>query len=360
MVDQRFPTRAKKDAIEIPTALIKDILPEGDFHLQEERRLFYVAVTRAKQRLFFSWGKDYGGSRLKKPSSFLVECGLLPESILAKATGKVVFERPEGNPKKQVYHEFPTKFSFTDISTFTKCPLEYKYKNYLKLPLPGAAPLSFGVTIHKVFQEFLEDYLRQLSNKQLDLFGGTDEPAFLTLDALKSLYTKHWVDEWYQSKKQKEEYRKRGEDMLKVFYEKTLEAKPTPKYLEKFFKLKIGEYDFVGKIDRADVGKNGLAIIDYKTGKVPKTKSDGDVDQLRVYQLAAAEFLTEPVESLAYWYLEEDVIKELPLATGEELEELKEKLLGTINEIMEAIKYDKFAELHSKSSQHNCQFEGWE
>jgi DNA helicase-2/ATP-dependent DNA helicase PcrA len=77
MVDQRFPTRGKRDAIEIPEALIKDILPEGDFHLQEERRLFYVALTRAKKGVFLSWAKDYGGSREKKPSIFLQETKLI-------------------------------------------------------------------------------------------------------------------------------------------------------------------------------------------------------------------------------------------------------------------------------------------
>lgn len=360
MVDQRFPTRAKKDAIEIPTQLVKDILPEGDFHLQEERRLFYVAVTRAKRRLYFSWSKDYGGSRLKKPSVFLVESGLLPATAIGKATGKVIFERPSEHPRKQIYKEFPTKFSFTDISTFNKCPLEFKYKCYLKLPLPGAAQLSFGVTMHKVFQEYLEDYVRQEDNAQLDLFGEPAAPTFLPFEKLEELYTKCWIDEWYANKKQKEEYREKGKKMLKVFYESTLAQKPKPKFLEKFFKLKIGEYDFVGKIDRADSTDKGIAILDYKTGKVPKTKSDGDIDQLRVYQLAAVEFFEEKVASLAYWYLEEDIIKEQSLATGEELTELKDKLLGTINQILEAIKFDLFSDLHDKSSQHTCAFEGWE
>ncbi|MHB8871301.1 MAG: ATP-dependent helicase, partial [Candidatus Doudnabacteria bacterium] len=52
MVDQRFPSRDRKEAIEIPKELVKEILPEGDIHLQEERRLFYVAITRAKQNLY--------------------------------------------------------------------------------------------------------------------------------------------------------------------------------------------------------------------------------------------------------------------------------------------------------------------
>ena len=73
--------------------VFKDILPEGDFHLQEERRLFYVAITRAKTNLYLTWAKDYGGTREKKPSLFLVECGLVPSEKINKATGKVVFTK---------------------------------------------------------------------------------------------------------------------------------------------------------------------------------------------------------------------------------------------------------------------------
>ena len=51
MVDKRFPTIERREQIEIPVELIKEFLPEGDFHIEEERRLFYVAVTRAKRNL---------------------------------------------------------------------------------------------------------------------------------------------------------------------------------------------------------------------------------------------------------------------------------------------------------------------
>ena len=54
MVDQRFPSIERKDLIEIPSDLIKDIKPIGDIHLQEERRICYVAMTRAKKELYFT------------------------------------------------------------------------------------------------------------------------------------------------------------------------------------------------------------------------------------------------------------------------------------------------------------------
>src|SRR3989344_3570091 len=75
MVDKRFPTIERKDPIELPDELIKDIKPKGDIHLQEERRICYVAMTRVKKGLYFTSAKDYGGKTEKKLSRFMVEMG---------------------------------------------------------------------------------------------------------------------------------------------------------------------------------------------------------------------------------------------------------------------------------------------
>jgi len=46
-----FPMAPRAPVLEFPEALMKEELPRGDFHIQEERRLFYVAITRARERL---------------------------------------------------------------------------------------------------------------------------------------------------------------------------------------------------------------------------------------------------------------------------------------------------------------------
>ncbi|MGH7369822.1 MAG: ATP-dependent helicase, partial [Candidatus Methylomirabilaceae bacterium] len=51
LVEKRFPSLYRREAIPLPDELIKDLLPSGDFHLREERRLFYVGMTRAKRHL---------------------------------------------------------------------------------------------------------------------------------------------------------------------------------------------------------------------------------------------------------------------------------------------------------------------
>jgi len=74
LVARRFPSDNRSDAIPFPDSLVKEILPTtGDPHIEEERRLFYVACTRAKDRLYLTAAEDSGGARKKKPSRFLAE-----------------------------------------------------------------------------------------------------------------------------------------------------------------------------------------------------------------------------------------------------------------------------------------------
>ncbi|MBP9686345.1 MAG: UvrD-helicase domain-containing protein [Candidatus Doudnabacteria bacterium] len=358
LVDQRFPTREKSSGIEIPEELVKDILPEGDFHLQEERRLFYVAITRAKTRVYFSWAKDYGGSRAKKPSIFLQELDLVPSDKVNKATGKVVFTKPDGHPRREVYQQLPARFSYSAINTFLRCPLEYKYAHYLKLPLPGAAPLSFGITIHGTLQKYLEEYQRSVVAAQMDLFDGKAKVSLPSLERLMELYAMEWVDEWYESKADKEKNRETGVVTLQNFYRYSIQHMPKPKFVEKAFNLPVGDFVFTGKIDRVDVAPEGLVIIDYKTGTPKKKKGGEDVDQLRIYQWACEEQFGEKVASMSYWYLKSADFKPDPVAvaTPDVLLDLQERLLKTIHEIRDAVRYDRFAELHQKAKQHTCGF----
>lgn len=358
MVDQRFPTRQKSGGIDIPEALIKDILPGGDFHLQEERRLFYVALTRAKTNLFLTWAKDYGGKTLKKPSVFLKETELIPSEKINQATGKVVFGNTvEKRDLIQVNHVLPERFSYSQINDFLTCPLKYKYKNYLKLPLPGTHHLSFGVTIHKVFEEYLK-YFQNLNNfTQQDLFGKSKQnPKLPEFKLLEDYYQKYWIDEWYPSKKEKENYRKKGYQMLREFYNHNEKNIPKPKFIEKSFYLPLGKYKFTGKLDRADFLNNGIAILDYKTGKTPKKTDKKDLDQLYIYQWAAQEYFEEKVTALKYWYLQEPTFIEEELATPEQIEELKSRLLDVIEKIINTTKYDLFLEEDKKIPGHSCEF----
>lgn len=359
LVDRRFPSTERREAIELPRELIKEQLPEGDVHLQEERRLFYVALTRARDGLYLSRATDYLGKTTRKPSRFLYELGLVSEEEYKAKTEKLIVEAPQVISPKVPAYPLPESFSFSSVSSFKKCPLEYKFAYLLKLPMPGAAQLSFGSTMHKTFEQFLKLWQVRAAAVQGDLFGGakSGKVELPTFAELKQLYDNSWIDEWYESKIQKQEYReKRGLKQLKNFYDKFVEVQPKVSYLEKFFKIGMGDHKFVGKIDRIDESASGGVIIDYKTGGTAATTLEKvDKDQLIIYQIAAQEFLGEKISCAKYWYLEPNRFSDDFMATPEQILRLKSEYTAVIEEIIRTVQTDSFVAA-DEAVRHECEY----
>lgn len=268
----------------------------------------------------------------------------------SKPTGKIVL-RPKSKQGPAALPEVKV-FSFSQISLYRKCPLEYKYRHILRLPTPGAASLSFGQTIHATLEKYLRLTLQEPA--QTDLFGGKPDTGKPDLESLRQIYGESWVDDWYDTRSQMDEYRQKGERLLKVFYEEIIANPPHPKFLEQKFKLKLGEYWVSGKIDRGDIGPEGLTIIDYKTGP-PRGIFKVDKEQLLLYQWAVEEFLKEKVASLQYWFLWDSLKKESFIGAQKDLEAFKREFLATIEDIVEATHGDSFAEKDQRIS-HDCKF----
>ncbi len=357
MVHLRFPSMDRKEAIEIPKPLIKEILPEGDAHLQEERRLFYVAMTRAKRNLYFTYALDYGGQRVRKPSPFLIDIGL----VAKPEKSSEVLSRTKFDVDQPVDPNvfLPTTFSYSQLADFKRCPLKYKYRYLYHLPLEGGPNLSFGSTIHVTLEKFLNMYKSRLETNQLDLFSDKSKNEPPSFEELKKLYENCWIDEWYgdgvEGKRTKAAFRVRGNEIIKSFYEEFQKNPIRPNYIEKSFRLTLDQYFFTGKIDRADLMPDGsLHIIDYKTGQNKLEKKE-DRQQLFIYQWAANDYLGEKVSQLNYWFLLDNTKSEPLLGTPEEIEELKESLLKTIEEIRHAVAHNTFKKLDAKI-QHECEF----
>ncbi|MEK7658268.1 MAG: UvrD-helicase domain-containing protein [Patescibacteria group bacterium] len=353
MVDKRFPTIGRKDPIELPDELIKDIKPKGDVHLQEERRICYVAMTRAKKGLYFTSADDYGGQRKKKLSRFLVEMGYSEKSQSPnlKAQNGVLAEKISAPElKKKVKPEYlPAHFSFSQLAAFEKCPLQYKFGFIMKVPVRGKAVFSFGKTMHNTLYSFLKNINGNNNIKQENLFGFSEkliqEKKHKNFDYLIELYEKNWIDEWYPDKKNKDEYYKLGKQILKDFYAQF--EKDEPKILkidhspgsgqatlalELPFNLKIADYTLFGVIDRIDELENGVEIIDYKTGASKNKLDFENKEQLLIYQIAAEEVLKIKPKQLSYYYLEENK-KASFLGTEKEIASQKEKIIKEIEKI---------------------------
>ncbi|MBI5621830.1 UvrD-helicase domain-containing protein [Candidatus Falkowbacteria bacterium] len=357
LVQLRFPTTERGDPIELPEALIKEVLPEGDAHLQEERRLLYVAMTRAKQGLYFTSAKDYGGQRQKKPSVFLTELGYGERPLDASTAFSeehVLDIKYVPRPAQPVTAlPLPKVFTYSQLSTFERCPVQYKYLYILKIVPPGSSYLSFGNTIHLTLQKFMQLFLDGRSGGQADLFGADTVLAGTKLSPLETLlrlYDESWIDAWYRDRREQQEYRDKGRRVLRQYYTYLQAHPPRPLKLESGFKIRLGQYWLAGKIDRIDELDGGVEIIDYKTGK-PKIKLESaDKDQLLIYQLAAEQAFGLSPRRLTYQYLDNDA----PVSfLGDEKD--KQKITAKIIALIEEIKTSDFT--HDSAGQCKfCQF----
>ncbi len=338
LVDQRFPTRRKSDAIPVSEGLAGPSDEAGD-HIEEERRLFYVAMTRAKDGLYMTSASDYGGVRKRKLSKFLHELGYEIGEDGASVKELEIFDEDKGvsETNDDVQIPVPKQFSFTQLAAFKTCPLQYKFAHVLKVPVFGKWTFSFGKTMHNTLQRFFTVWLERTGQQQASLFGGAssgDEVVPVELDELLEMYELCWQDEWYVNDTQREEYRAKGKKSLRSFYKDLSTNMPKPVSVEQGFTLKFGDIVLKGRIDRIDVFEDGVEIVDYKTGspKTEKKMSKEDKEQLYLYQLAARDVLGLNPKKLTFHYLEDNSRVSF-LASDDDLVNLQERILERVEKI---------------------------
>lgn len=347
LVADRFPTRSRRDAIPIPEELVKEIvaeeLSEKEANLQEERRLFYVGATRAKEKLYLTASNFYGDAkRKKKPSIFLYE--VLDRDVdddfkqraevddftddgihltLAQGVGESII------PQTEIMN-IVKRFSYSQLNVYESCPRKYEYAYVLRIPTKGNAATAFGTTVHNT----LKDFYTLLQRSKEGLGGMIDAPD---KKDLLDLYEKNWIKSGYESKKQEEIRKKEGEGIMETYFEKIYSSDENPLRLEESFGVHFGDVVFSGKIDRIDLvgekdGVQEVCIVDYKTGS-EKDASEIKKDlQLPLYALVAEEKFGLKVVGAKYVFVETGNVIDVNVSQ-ERREEAKEKLLSSLESI---------------------------
>lgn len=324
LIASRFPSSNRRPAIAIPDNLLKEEVPEGDTHIAEERRLFYVGMTRAKRRLYMTFAKDYGGKKKAVPSGFLLETGFAIEEVPTDAlsnTSQLGLFGVESGYKNPALHKItsltvPDVLSFSQIDTYTNCGLQYKFRYVLNIPSPPSHVLSFGQSMHETLKDY---YTKKLLGQSPDL------------NELLSLYKEAWVPAGYLDKDHEKLRFAQGQELLEKYYKENSSKHVKHIAIEKSFKLYLEGTKFIGKIDRIDEVDGGVEIIDYKTGSSKNKGGDTD-DQLNIYAYGVINAMRLNPVKLTYYFLE----------TGEKMsfdankaliESSKQRILDTAEEI---------------------------
>src|SRR3990167_1840471 len=353
LIEGRFPSRERREQIPIPDELIreKETLPEGDFHLQEERRLFYVGITRAEKKLIYSVANFYGeGKRERKMSPFIGESlgENWEEAVLAGKKEKQLplFEWSRPKEESAINDERPAMnykvdfLSYSAIDTFRLCHLHYKLRSILKIPTPMTAAQAMGNSIHLA----LKDFYQGLNNSGTKGDRGTEK------DFLFKLLDANWIKQGYESKKHEEETKEKAQRFLEAYLNDGLHQNCNAILLEKSFNFWIHStgsgqvpsekfpLKILGKIDRVDdLGDGKIEIIDYKTGANVPSQRDIDADlQMTIYALAATDkgILNKNTDqiSLSFYYFD-TATKISTTRSPEQLELAKQDLLRIRDEI---------------------------
>ena len=317
-----FPVRSHQPVFEFPADLMKEEKPRGDSHIQEERRLFYVALTRARQQLTLSTIVN----KRKKESPFLED--FLQEPKIQKfdaiqsaprvevpPTEETAQPAPESDEPARLFGSTPTsaqitagaysqaalwakayhpprpeplQLSASAITNYMECPMKYQFRYSWGVRGGPHAQMTFGVVMHTAIRDFAER---------------VSERKKVALDELLATYEREWFSAGFADDYHEQEYRKQGRCQLEEFHRKYSETPPDAIFLEKPFELPL-ENDVVitGRIDQVNrIAGKRVEVVDYKTGRPKDAKNAQQDFQLSVYALATKEVLElEPERLILY------------------------------------------------------------
>jgi DNA helicase-2/ATP-dependent DNA helicase PcrA len=359
VASRRFPHGEQKPVIEFPDELRKGPVPPVNLHLEEERRLFYVAMTRAQEQLYIS----SVGKKGKKASVFIDD--LLSDPVLqGRDIAQIEFEEaaektePVKPPSKKVaVSNRPTqpslfgepapapdtvrpplaewaqaapaaasdgklRLSATAIETYLECPLKFKFSHIYHIPTGPQAALTFGNVMHQSVRHYFK--LRKEGK--------------VAFDDLSQFYLGSWKNVGFEDSYQEETYRKSGLSQLREFNDRhnAMPIAAESVRLEVHFELEMQDVVLEGRIDQINPVKprepGVVQLVDYKTGR-PRTQKDADKSlQLSVYALAARDRMGLEPQGLVFYNLTNNQ----PVAsvrTQKELDAVQQKILAVAEEI---------------------------
>jgi DNA helicase II / ATP-dependent DNA helicase PcrA len=315
-----FPSGARLPKFEFPLDLMKEEQPSGDFQIQEERRLFYVALTRAQRRLTLSTIAN----RRKKPSPFLEDFLADPKiakmdtvqsaprvdlPVITEAAGPPAVAAdparlfPVSTADSKGYSQValwakafhpprpePLQLSASAIDAYERCPMKYMFRYVWNIRGGPHAQMTFGSVMHTTIREMV---------------GEIRKRGRVTLGEVLAIYEREWLSAGYPDDYQENEYRRAGREQLEAFHRSCCAEPPDVLHQEKGFELPFADDVVItGRMDQVNrLGEREIEIVDYKTGRPRDAEKAAEDLQLSIYALAALEVLDRRPGKLVFYNL---------------------------------------------------------
>lgn len=284
----KWDTASSRDLIKLPLGILKTDVTKniGNSDMEEDRRLFYVALTRAKKQIYISYSTQTDSGREQLPSVFVNEIDpKFIETIRSSPDTEHQSLLSQFSPSipqlastdlidyLHYYLSNKYRFNITHLNSYLKCPLCFFFKTILRLPQAKTRSLSFGTSVHGALAYLYKSH--STLEKFIEIFDINLKKENLSKIDFQDLQTQ-------------------GHQILTDYYNHYQNQLDGNYLIEKDFKefnVRLGEIPLTGKVDRIDIlSDNKVNVVDYKTGK-PDSKykelsKDGDYfRQLVFYKL---------------------------------------------------------------------------
>ena len=268
LVEGRLPQSGRSPRFELPATVLEPLVRGREDTIAEERRLLYVAMTRARRRLYLTWARHYEGGRRWRESRYIAEVRQagpravrdLHVAASREATPEVVVEQRDGE----------VQLSYSAMTAYRDCPRQYWYRHVEHLPVAQSAEAAHGVILHEVLRRAGE--VRR-------------QGSAVSAARLKAIHEQVWKSAAFPDPRRAPAFKRIGAAELEA-YRRRGGLDGTPAFLEQPFDVAVDGWKLRGVIDRIDRTDEGWRIIDYKSGR-PVTRRRRDL-QVALYALGAS------------------------------------------------------------------------
>ena len=311
----RFPLRYRSRALELPASDAASAFADpSEKNKEEERRLCYVAMTRAKEELIATCARDYGTSQEWKRSQFLSEAFNLDKPLPAQTRRRAVELLEEHKEREKVSAadalgldpKIPLALSFRRLDDYDSCPLRYRLMHVVGVDtiLPPDSRINFGNAIHQAVGFALARRVAGVPP---------------TVDEMIEVFRANWQSAGYLSPDIENERFAQGVEALRAFHAREIAAGPVPSAVESSFRVGMGDVLLTGRMDRVDEGGEGkpTTLVDYKTADIdgddkPKQREKNEL-QLMVYALAYREMNGRLPDEVEVRYVLPGTVENIPV-----------------------------------------------
>ncbi len=253
---------------------------------EELRRLFYVALTRAEKHLYISYAKFRNDGKELEPSMFIAEIqeehDLPVERIALTLEQQTEFEllhfTAQAPEIEQAEEDFISglldKFvmNVTALNSYLNCPLNFYYRNLIRIPSGKSEATEFGSAIHHA----LEKLFRKMQDGKQDTFPSKED----------MIADFNWYMNRHRENFTKEAFDRRmeyGDEVLRSYYDKYINSWNKVVAVERNIRgIVYNGVPLKGKLDKLEFNGKEVNVVDYKSGNIenalPKMKAPHDKD----------------------------------------------------------------------------------